>query len=226
MDMERVVAEASPTPSLCIGNSVHRALENFYRLPDPVQRTEETLVRVFASKWTKARIGAFSSEAEEAQAKNDAERMLSGYARSFDLLAAPLRLEQPFQLRLGSGIVINTRIDRIDAGRHGGVRIIDYKTSRGSEQLEDRDLWQETATWVHILAVEAAAHVEVERYSWIYLDTSTEICIEPERDDVEECRQRLRDALQGIYKERDFEPRPGEHCRYCSVRMHCEAGRQ
>jgi putative RecB family exonuclease len=221
-DVEQLPVDDTPTPHLCLGNSTHRALETFYRLTDGRLRTAETLIRLLDTKWQKARVGAFGSAAEEQACRTDAERMLRTYAETFDLGAAPIKLEQPFQLRLRNGLVIDTRVDRIDGGRYGGVRIIDYKSSRSAFQLDDRDLWQETATWVHILAVEAAGGAEVERYSWIYLDNGQEIAVEPERDDVEMCRERLVEALRGIYRDRDFDAQPGSHCGYCPVRRHCE----
>jgi RecB family exonuclease len=218
-DIERRPFEELTTPETVLGTAVHKALENFFRL-DVQKRDLETLHRQLRDAWKKHRGTTFASKEEEKHWGRQALALLSQFIERFDLTIQPIRVEQPLEIPLKSGGALVTRIDRIDPGHAGGVRLRDYKT--GQLQLDSRDIPYETAPMVHLVAVEKAGK-EVERVSLLYLRSGEEVYWEPERDDIQYVADRLNALLRQLGQEKEFAPIPGAGCRLCPYVLQCDA---
>lgn len=210
--VERVPRGEEVSPLLVVGGAVHEALERFFGLP-PEARLGENLERALRFAWVKHRKpDSFASRDEETFHGRQALQMLRQFAERFDLDVVPLAREKWVKFLL-DGVELYGKVDRIDAGRHGGLDLVDYKTGR--HMLDECDLSREPAVQIYTLGAEAVYRRPVERIRFIYLTHGTEVAWEPEREDVELLADRLRSTLGELQADRLFEPRPGPHCGFC-----------
>lgn len=219
-DIERRPYEEQATPEALLGTAVHKALERFFRL-DVERRDLKTLHEYLRWAWRKHRRNTFVSTDEERAFGEQALALLAQFVERFDTTVKPLRVEQWLEIPLKSGRVLATRVDRIDPGQAGGVRLCDYKTGR--LQLDGADIPRETAPMIHLLAAEKAGK-RVERVSLFYLRSGEEVYWEPEREDIQFVADRLNGLLRQLAAEREFDPNPGEACRFCPFVAQCDAG--
>lgn len=217
-DIERLPKREERSPILVQGNAVHHALERFYGLPVE-ERQPENLERALRSVWTShRRPGSFATKDEEAAFGHAALDMLRSYGERFDLGVEPLAREQWIGLRV-AGVQLYGKIDRVDRSRNGGLDLIDYKTGR--RLLEREDIPREAAVQVYVIGAEGEWKLPVERVRFIYLALGEEVSWEPERDDVDALKKRLVGTIKQLRADQTFEARPGDHCRFCPVALHC-----
>jgi putative RecB family exonuclease len=219
-DIERRVFEDIKTYEQTLGEVVHKVLESLFRVP-PERRNAEALERYL--DWTLLRHAAAPAlrKGNAERLRDEARTQLISFLETSAATGTALKVEQTFQLRLKGGRVIQTRVDRVDRAESGLLRIIDYKTGR--EQIDERDLSQETAAIVQLLAVGKASDVPVEKVTWIYTRSGESITWWPEPDDVDAAVDRLTGVLQNMHRDREFEPNPGAHCAYCPFSSSCPA---
>lgn len=218
------------SPTLMVGNAVHTALYLFFGLRsgdrEPV---EERLHQCLRVAWPRHRKpDTFANREEERDYGLQGLKLLSAFAENFDTAAAPLARERWVSTRLPNGVEIFGKVDRVDGEVRTGSRatldVIDYKTGR--KVLENEDLADEPAAQLYLLASEDEYGREVRRVRFLYLASGAEARWEPEREDVEDIRQRLLDVTGQMFKDQSFEARPGEHCAHCAYAHLCpDAGR-
>lgn len=221
-DIERAPREAETSTVLMQGNAIHAVLDKFYGLSQE-HRGRDNLERALRSVWCRPDIrkpGTFVSRDQEAACGRAAIEMLDTYARDFDLSIKPLAREQWVRTRLSSGIVLFGKVDRIDEGVEGGLRIVDYKTGRN--QLDVEDLSRDAACQVYALAAADTYKRPVEKVSLIYLQTGHEISWSPEPEDLETAQERLEELVGRILTTEEFEATPGDQCRFCPFQLRCE----
>jgi DNA helicase-2/ATP-dependent DNA helicase PcrA len=134
--------------------------------------------------------------------------------------AVPRFVERSFLLPL-EGVVISGRIDAIfGADDDGPWEVVDYKTGRVPDDL---DPLVRTQLDVYALACIDVWHKRPDdlRLTYFYLSAGEERSYEV--DDAESVRARVAGWLRSITAN-EFEPTPGEHCRWCDFRPFCEAG--
>jgi putative RecB family exonuclease len=215
-DLVGVPLNEQRSPALAIGNAVHAALALFHRL-DSSARDTEAIHRCLRSKWREHTAGVFSSEAEERTAGLTWLDHLAHYAACREASVAPTAVESWIRLRI-AGVDVVGRADRVEP-LDDGLRVVDYKTGRC--RLLDQDLPGETAAIVYALGAQAAFGKPTRCVSYLYLAEHTEISWHLEDDDLEEAGRWLTAHLHEIAADREFEPLPGEACRFCHVRDHC-----
>jgi putative RecB family exonuclease len=217
-DIERIPRSNEASPILAQGNAVHHALERFFGLP-ATDRHPDNLERALRSVWHEHRKpGSFTNREEEASFGQAAVKMLRDYGERFDLSAEPLAREQWVSLQL-AGVRLYGKIDRVDRTATGGLDLIDYKSGR--RLIEPDDIAQEPAVQVYVLAAEEKFNLLVERVRFIFLALQQEVAWEPEREDIEELRERLVRTLADLRADEIFEARPGDHCRFCPAALRC-----
>jgi putative RecB family exonuclease len=156
--------------------------------------------------------------------REEALALLLGYLEAGALAdIKTLKVETTFQLRLGNGTQIQTRVDRIDAAESHQLHIIDYKTGR--HQIYETDLSKEMPAVVQLLAVTEASEEPVERVSWVYLRSGETINWWPEAEDVEFAAERLKKVLRRMHVDQEFPPNAGPYCAGCPFRSLCPEGR-
>ncbi|MGZ8637499.1 MAG: ATP-dependent DNA helicase, partial [Actinomycetota bacterium] len=135
--------------------------------------------------------------------------------------AVPRFVERSFLLPL-EGLVVAGRIDAIfGADDEGPWEVVDYKTGRVPD---DGDPLVRTQLDVYALACIDVWHKRPEdlTLTYLYLSSGTERTYTVE--DIERTRARVSAWLRSI-SAGEFEPTPGEHCRWCDFHAFCDPGK-
>ncbi|HSL67934.1 MAG TPA: PD-(D/E)XK nuclease family protein, partial [Actinomycetota bacterium] len=148
------------------------------------------------------------------------ERLQRTFSESRFASGPPLFAERPFLLYLG-GFVVGGRIDAIFGAPDGPWEVVDYKTGR-RPPLEDTlaglqlDLYALACTDVW------GKKAEDLTLTYFYLATGEEVS--RLAGDLARTRERALEAVEGVAA-REFQPIPGEQCRWCDFLSFCDAGR-
>ena len=163
----------------------------------------------------------FTTKEEERYHGLRALDMLTRFSQNFDCSAIPLAREQRVTARLRNGVELVGRIDRLDetVGGQKGLSVIDYKT--GERVIDRLDLPDEPAASTYLLAAESSLKRPVEQVRFIYLASGAESRWEPEREDIDDARERLLEVTWQMHTDRVFEARPGHGCNWCPYASRC-----
>lgn len=126
-------------PYFTMGDHVHNSLKNFFNLAIQ-ERTKTKLLELLADQWQKRTglAGGFISPRQEAEYKNRAQLMLSGFCETEDIKIQPLwASDSLIKVSVSQNLDFIGKLDRVDE-TPAGLHIIDYKTSK--EEREDE--WQ------------------------------------------------------------------------------------
>ncbi|HJS25980.1 MAG TPA: ATP-dependent DNA helicase [Actinomycetota bacterium] len=191
-------------PSARIGTEIHRWIEM-------KSRGQATLLEVEDEPDVTAE--------ELAGTPGRLEDLRGAYLRSRFGDMVPLFAERPFLLPL-EGVTIKGRIDAIYGAPDGPWEVVDYKTGR--LPAED-DLLARMQLDLYALACIEVWHKAPEdlRLTYLYLSSGEERSHTIE--DVDAVRGRIGAWLRGIGTG-EFEPTPGDQCRWCDFRPFCAPG--
>jgi DNA helicase-2/ATP-dependent DNA helicase PcrA len=201
------------------GFAIHTVLKNYY---DPAAHAKELsiedAVQAFRFEFAKGYIGDPVQRAMyEERGENQVRTLLQSSPRGS---ANVIATEHKFSFRLGER-EIRGRIDRIDQLDGDAVRVIDYKTGAPKDRK-----FAEESLQLSIYAM-AAAQMNLAPRELVLVnvqDNSQAVAGRTPRQ-LDTARQEIEEAAEGIARG-DFEPTPGQHCRWCDYRSLCPATEQ
>ena len=131
--------------------------------------------------------------------------------------------EVPYELPLTDGLLLHGRIDRVDAGPEGAVRVLDYKmmeATRLRNKLKEAGEDVQLACYAHVYEADAAAYISIEK--------NKVIAVAPPQE-VAELAQANIDRLLIVFTQmRNGTALPAhgvdEACQYCEMRGLCRKG--
>jgi RecB family exonuclease len=220
-DVERRPREFDSSPLLAVGNAVHHALERFFGLPE-ADRSLEVLHRALRAVWPAHRDAAgFQSRDEEAQWGRHALTLLASFASTFGMGGTPLERERWLRGKLKTGLVVQTKIDRIDPcpSSNAAVEVIDYKTGRCRITVDD--LREEPAVWVSLLLARTTLKKRVSAVRYLYLGEATELKWQPNDLELKAAERKLEELATEIQADTTHAATPGDHCRFCPFALVC-----
>ncbi len=208
--------------SLSFGNTIHTALQKFYKKFLSIKKVDEKLlIELFHKNWIP--IGYHSFEHEK-RVKEEGEKILINYYKKFhhpDLKI--IALEKSFRFRLGSRYLIVGKIDRIDINEKKEIEIIDYKTG---EIPDEKKLKNDLQLTIYTLALlndqEIKPSLEKITVSYHYLQKDKKISFKKTADEIEKAKIKIIQSIEKI-NQNQFEPNVGPWCDFCSFRIICEA---
>jgi DNA helicase-2/ATP-dependent DNA helicase PcrA len=148
------------------------------------------------------------------------ERLRQAYLDSRFAGRVPLFAERPFLLNV-EGHVLSGRIDAIYGEPDGEWEIVDYKTGK---RPDPGDPLTRLQLDVYALACTTVWNKRPEELSLVYLYLGQGVEDSWPAEDPSATRARVASALNGM-AEGEFDPVPGEHCRWCDFRAFCPPGR-
>jgi len=206
-----------PSPERSFGTLVHSVLEHFHRSCPREEASFERLAGLFEEAWQARRLG---DGTRQRQFKQQALDGLRGYAEEFlRTEAVPTFFERDFNLRVGPHM-LRGRVDRVDVLPGGGHELIDYKVGR---TWDDRRVREDLQLSVYQMGAAEVWSIEPVQLSYYFILDNKRVSLRRCEEELEQARQMILEAAEGILSE-DFEPREGYiSCRYCDYTLVCPA---
>lgn len=205
-------------PYLSFGESLHKALEEFFKNPDAKSRTKENLLGILSRVWVKK---GFSSEDEEKQYLRDAERLLGIFFDTQDVKVKPFRVEEFFRVPM-KDFFLTGRMDRIDIlpGTKNKLEIIDYKTGKymPTQEAFDKDLQMSLYA---LGALKKYPEYSPEKISVYYFQHGQKLTTTRAPEQLAEVESDLEARVAAIASDTDYEPRETPFCRSCDYLLIC-----
>ncbi|MFH1425890.1 MAG: PD-(D/E)XK nuclease family protein [Candidatus Kerfeldbacteria bacterium] len=209
-----------PKPYLTMGAHVHNALKDFYEQLEPNKRTYDELEKILRRRWRENREG-FASKEDEAKWGVKALNTLRLYVHRTDVTKTPVMLEDYYDTDIDDQLKIIGRIDRADELEDGTLHVIDYKTGKYNEDdISDLQLI------LYALIVSAGQKKPVTKASYLYLQTMQWHTIEVGQEEADEAVQLVKEQVEKIKAEKEFEPKLNQYCRNCDFITICPAKEQ
>lgn len=208
-----------PSPEMNFGTDIHACLEGFFRqvMGGYVPSLQELLDTFFRCH-TPGRYG--EPHQDEGYRRLGVDLITVFYTQQKGSFTAPLFVERPFLLEMGSVGAIRGVIDRVDSLPGGGVEIIDYKTGKPKEAVEEDDRLQ---LRLYAMAAKEVLQLDPKRVSFYFLRNNQKLSFDQEDKTLGATRQRLMELMAEIQAS-DFSPTPAPaKCRRCEFRDLCPA---
>jgi len=213
----RIPVKASP--EMNFGTDIHACLEGFSRqVMGGYTPSLQDLLDTFYRCHTPGRYGEPYQDEEYRRLGIDLITVF--YTQPKGAFTAPLFVEKPFLLEMGSAGAIRGVVDRVDPLPGGGVEIIDYKTGKPKEEAKEEDLLQ---LRLYALAAKEVFQLEPKRVSFYFLRNNQKLSFDQKEGTLEQTRQKLTELMAEIQSS-DFAPTPAQaKCRRCEFRNLCPA---
>ncbi len=217
-----------PSPALSFGITVHNTLKDFYSLLRQSQSglagitgmpTKEELLKLYEKHWVST--GYESTKQEEARKKEGVGIMENYYEGVFSKDERPMRLEESFDVHVGSTVFVG-KIDRIDFVRKNGevteVKIVDYKTGK---EKDAKDIKDDLQLPLYALFAEQKLGLKVVKAEYVYVETGKRLEVDLSSERRELAKEKLVEVID-LVREGKFAPTPGFQCRYCDYNSICK----
>lgn len=149
------------------------------------------------------------------------ERLQQTFLDSRFADAQPLYAERAFSLYI-DGFTIVGRIDAVYGAPDGAWEIVDYKTSNVPRDIDEDLAWLQLDLYAFAAQEIWAKRPEELTLTYLFLGAGEERSRPSE--DAATIRARISTSLHGI-QQQDYEPTPGESCRWCDFRTFCDPGK-
>ena len=201
------------------GFAIHTVLKNYY---DPAAHARELsiedAVEAFKLEFAKGYIDdPVQRKMYEERGEDQLRTLLQSSPRGS---AEVIATEHKFSFKLGER-EIKGRIDRIDRLEDGAVRVIDYKTGAP----KDRKFAEESLQLsIYAMAV-AQMNLTPRELVLVNVQDNSQAVAGRTAKQLESAREEIDRAAEGIARG-EFDPEPGQHCRWCDYRRLCPATEQ
>lgn len=219
---------AGPWAHLSLGNSVHLALREWWRLPPP-ERTTATAAGLLRQNWVAE---GYRDDAQSGRWQEMAADWVSGYVAGVDPDSEPVGLERTVAMRTSS-LALSGRVDRIDL-RDDEAVVVDYKTGR--RPPADLDVRAELPLALYALATQATLRRPCRRVElhhvpsgtaagWTHDDRTLRRHLARAEAIGAEAADAEGRASRGSTGAEVFPARPSASCGWCEFRSSCPEGR-
>lgn len=211
-----------PTAAIAFGDSIHKALQNFYlEFMGDKSVGLKRLLKIYQKTWLPV---GYVSASHELRMKKEGEKILEGYFKKYhnkrlDIVA----IEKPFKIKVTKDIYVVGKIDRVDGLAKKNIEIIDYKTGKKPDEKELKKSLQ--------LSIYAMAATDRGLYdkklsevvlSFYYLQEPIKTSFQKTPEELIDTKEKIMDIV-GKIRTNDYTPTPGRWCDFCPFKMICEA---
>jgi DNA helicase-2/ATP-dependent DNA helicase PcrA len=207
-----------PRATLTFGSVMHTTIKRFVeQLRKGVKLSFEEVARIFEAEWTSA---GFEDAYQEAEYKKDGiEQLRAFHAGMLETAPQVLEQEKAFELPLEHNVIVNGRIDQINALGGNNVEIVDYKTGKPRKEADAR---KDLQLSIYAVAAQEILELNPVRLVFHYLQNNQIQTTTRERKQLDEAEKIVQIAAADI-RAREFPAKPGFICRSCAYRAICPA---
>jgi putative RecB family exonuclease len=199
-----------------LGNLCHKTLEIFHQTYINEGTSKKDLNQLMGD--------AFASAREDNENKNqaiiiEAKKLLSDYLAVIKQYGMPIvkNVEKPFDIELNNNVVIRGVIDRIDITKDGRFHIVDYKTTKNTQYIDDFQL-----SVYGIWLLKMYPDIKNFRASYILLRHKSALkSYDFNVDDIEKCKKSILTYADTISNENEWVPIPTRLCNWCDFKDIC-----
>ena len=202
-----------PKPFLSFGNSMHKALYHFFKMPVD-ERTKTALQQILRKVWIR---DDYTSESEERDFGLKGIDQLNDFYEKEDITLKPLYLEKYFSIRIDD-YMLTGKIDRIDE-TDSGYEIIDYKT--GNYIMTPDELKKDMQLPIYLLAAKYDLELPVSKLTYLYLSDVKRVSVAAAEIDIDMLKQQLIEIMKTIESDTEFRPKDNIFCPYCEFSVIC-----
>jgi len=203
-------------PYFSFSESVHWALAKFFLTDNLEERTLSNLQKYLEDNWLSK---GFASKEEESDWKSQAYSLLESFFRTADIKAKPIYIEEYFRIPFGE-TMLSGRIDRIDK-TGDGYEIIDYKIAKIMPKTEDVE--NDLQLSIYQLACAKQYGFIPNKLSLYMLNFDKKITVIKKPEHVLLTEQKIKDLAGKIKSDKNFQPKPTDHCNRCDYNIICPA---
>jgi len=189
-------------PYLSMGNSVHLALRDFFRLRDKNERTLRNLGKLLRKNWISK---GYKDDQEEKEYALRAWEMLCRFYETYD----PYVVED---------LIFSVRIDRVDRLPNGGYELIDYKTGKNTDMGKEEEDLQLT---IYYLALESRYRIRPTRFTYYFLEDNKRLTTSRTERQIEQGLVGIKELVRKIRTTQEFLPTPNPFCSFCDFIEMC-----
>jgi len=213
--------QEKPSKHIFIGTVVHQALKDFFS-SGPRERSWQALEEALRTAWARSpeRRELFPDRNEEAGVGRGVLADLKAFFKKVDRRVVPFGLEVFLRTRVGDGVHVRGRVDRIDEDPEtGSLTVIDYKT--GKVPAQKPNLIDHFQLPLYHAMVDEAYSRTVDKVILYYLkgNVTFEYSLEP--DDIERAKGKAYELAVRAAGDKDHAPRVSPLCRFCSFLDEC-----
>ncbi|HEB14060.1 MAG TPA: PD-(D/E)XK nuclease family protein [candidate division WWE3 bacterium] len=227
--IKQVQIEAGRRKELIFGGIIHDVLTDFFHLPQD-KRNLDSIKEILKSRWRGPR-GAkrgFPDIETEREQYQKALKMLKGFVGKTNLAPQIAYLPKPkkkddefvkenyFKVDIGDGLLLTGIIDRIDKETEG-YHLIDYKT--GKEKRKENDF----QLMVYAILARGTLGMPLAKASYFYPKNAKFVTFTPTLETEDKTIKKIKEAIDAIRKDEEFEPDPSKMCYYCDFVELCPA---
>ncbi len=204
-----------PRPPMSMGESIHRALRDFFRISNPEDRSLEKFHYLLRKNWIRE---GFGNRDEERIWGKKALKILERFYRSNDCRVQPLFTELNFEVKIEDLIFVGV-VDRIDRLDNGIFQVIEYKTGAKSMTSEEAD--GDIQLTFYNLAIREKYHFEPIKLTIYFLQSNKQIDTFRTDEQLQEGLREIANIVGKIKGTREFEPQRNQFCPWCDFLEIC-----
>ncbi|MDI6817290.1 MAG: PD-(D/E)XK nuclease family protein [Actinomycetota bacterium] len=198
-----------PSHYLSFGNSIHSALEFFYRVDKPEPYSLEELLGELDRVWLTE---GYESETLEQEYKTKGQAILSQfYSDNLPSFAVPLAIEKRFYLDF-DGVTLSGVIDRVDQEENGDIEIIDYKTN--AKLPPKSKLNTDLQLPIYHMAAEKLYGVAPKKLTLYFLVPNEKVSTRKTKTDITKAQATIHSVAKNI-SDKKFTPFKNPLCPWC-----------
>lgn len=222
-----------PRDYLTKGHAVHGAITLFYHLPAE-ERSFSNLKNLLLEAWFSEKdafkepplgeLGGFKDIEHERKTYKECLVLLKKFYELNDLnpnlfLLPSKNIRDSFDdykdliKSIETDISISGKFDRIDEMENGGLRIIDFKTSREKQDSFQLEFYK--------LLAELNFSNKVDMVSFYYLDAKKIVNFDTSKIDSGRIKDKILNKINIIRNTSNFRPQPSRLCNYCDFKEIC-----
>jgi hypothetical protein len=224
-----------PWAHLSLGAAVHRALQQWWTMPD---RSPAAVAAIVPAQWSDA---GFRDPDQSARWRATATTMVRDYVAAETVrrrhIGDPVRVETVVSVRWSSTVALSGKPDRVDErpgpGGEPELVVVDYKTSRRLPEPDEARTSRTLA--LYAAAAEATLRRPALRVELHHLPTGRVVWWRHDEQSrarhvaraaavAEECVEVDARARAGAPQPGDDRPQPGPLCAWCDYRAMCPEG--